>query len=97
MTNSMSNNTITPSSGNTRRSVADSKVIPMPRTTGDRMAALTDLGATFQEGQHKVSKVATPTDPEMVPSFVDTHQVEALARQNNNDSLQDAAMATKAD
>lgn len=57
-------------------SVSESPIEPGPEKPNDRMAALKDLGATFKEGDRRVSKVATPTDPEMVPSFVDTHRVE---------------------
>ncbi|KAI8370640.1 uncharacterized protein BYT42DRAFT_475429, partial [Radiomyces spectabilis] len=50
-------------------------VSPMPSGT-ERMDALKNLGATFEEGQRRVSKVATPTETEFVPSFVDTAQLE---------------------
>ncbi|KAI9488130.1 hypothetical protein BDB00DRAFT_877754 [Zychaea mexicana] len=99
-----------PNKSGTRRSISESPVMPMPESPSDRMAALKNLGATFQEGHQKISKVATPTE-EFVPSFVDTHQVEAMAQNHSNndsnndsngnqggpDSLQDAGMATKVD
>jgi hypothetical protein len=49
-------------------------ISPMP-TGAERMAALRDLGATFEEGQRSVAKVATPTET-VVPSFVDSDQLE---------------------
>ncbi|ORY92089.1 hypothetical protein BCR43DRAFT_80069 [Syncephalastrum racemosum] len=81
-------------------SVSESPIEPGPEKPNDRMAALKDLGATFQEGSRRVSKVATPTDPEMVPSFVDTRRVEALkdnAKMPEMDTLQKAGEATMAD
>jgi len=49
-------------------------ISPMP-TGAERMAALRDLGATFEEGQKSIAKVATPTET-VVPSFVDSDQLE---------------------
>lgn len=49
-------------------------ISPMP-TGAERMAALRDLGATFEEGQKSISKVATPTET-IVPSFVDSDHLE---------------------
>lgn len=49
-------------------------VSPMP-VGAERMAALRDLGATFEEGQKTISKVATPTET-IVPSFVDSDHLE---------------------
>ncbi|KAI8967807.1 hypothetical protein BDF20DRAFT_899400 [Mycotypha africana] len=50
------------------------EVSPMP-TGAERMAALRDLGATFEEGQKSIAKVATPTGT-VVPSFVDSDHLE---------------------
>ena len=52
-------------------------ISPMP-TGAERMAALRDLGATFEEGQRSIAKVATPTET-VVPSFVDSDQLEVIA------------------
>lgn len=49
-------------------------ISPMP-TGAERMAALRDLGATFEEGQKTIAKVATPTET-IVPSFVDSDHLE---------------------
>lgn len=49
-------------------------ITPMP-TGAERMAALRDLGATFEEGQKSIAKVATPTET-IVPSFVDSEHLE---------------------
>ncbi|GAA5809019.1 hypothetical protein MFLAVUS_002421 [Mucor flavus] len=49
-------------------------ISPMP-VGAERMAALRDLGATFEEGQKTISKVATPTET-IVPSFVDSDHLE---------------------
>lgn len=49
-------------------------ISPMP-TGAERMAALRDLGATFEEGQKSIAKVATPTET-IVPSFVDSEHLE---------------------
>lgn len=49
-------------------------VSPMP-IGAERMAALRDLGATFEEGQKSIAKVATPTET-IVPSFVDSDHLE---------------------
>ncbi|KAL9550617.1 hypothetical protein MBANPS3_004638 [Mucor bainieri] len=56
-------------------------ISPMP-TGAERMAALRDLGATFEEGQRSIAKVATPTET-VVPSFVDSDQLEVLLHKNN--------------
>jgi hypothetical protein len=49
-------------------------ISPMP-TGAERMAALRDLGATFEEGKRSIAKVATPTET-VVPSFVDSEHLE---------------------
>lgn len=49
-------------------------VSPMP-TGAERMGALRDLGATFEEGQKSIAKVATPSET-IVPSFVDSDHLE---------------------
>lgn len=53
---------------------SEENVSPMP-TGAERMAALRDLGATFEEGQKTIAKVATPTET-IVPSFVDSEHLE---------------------
>lgn len=53
---------------------SSSMISPMP-TGAERMAALRDLGATFEEGQKSIAKVATPTET-IVPSFVDSDHLE---------------------
>lgn len=53
---------------------SETLVSPMP-TGAERMAALRDLGATFEEGQKSIAKVATPTET-IVPSFVDSEHLE---------------------
>jgi len=55
-------------------------ISPMP-TGAERMAALRDLGATFEEGQRSIAKVATPTET-VVPSFVDADQLEVVIGTN---------------
>jgi hypothetical protein len=42
----------------------------------ERLAALRDLGATFDEGQHRTTKIATPTGTPKLPTFVDASQIE---------------------
>ncbi|KAI9018590.1 hypothetical protein CLU79DRAFT_837179 [Phycomyces nitens] len=59
--------------------VKDAPVSPMPVGI-ERMEALKNLGATFEEGHRRVSKIATPTEEDVVPSFVDTKQVQQMAR-----------------
>ncbi|KAI9244604.1 hypothetical protein EDC94DRAFT_629466 [Helicostylum pulchrum] len=51
-------------------------ISPMP-VGAERMAALRDLGATFEEGKKTISKVATPTET-IVPSFVDSDHLEQI-------------------
>jgi hypothetical protein len=53
-----------------------SDILPMP-TGLARMAALRDLGATFEEGQKSIAKVATPNET-IVPSFVDSNYLEVI-------------------
>lgn len=42
----------------------------------ERLAALRDLGATFTEGHHRTTKIATPTGTPKLPTFVDASQIE---------------------
>jgi hypothetical protein len=42
----------------------------------ERLAALRDLGATFTEGQHRTTKIATPSGTPRLPTFVDASQIE---------------------
>lgn len=42
----------------------------------ERLAALRDLGATFDEGQHRTTKIATPSGTPKLPTFVDASQIE---------------------
>ncbi|KAI9244654.1 hypothetical protein BY458DRAFT_591370 [Sporodiniella umbellata] len=44
----------------------------------ERLAALKDLGVTFNEGTHRVTKIATPSGTPTLPSFVDADQIESL-------------------
>ncbi|CAO3662251.1 unnamed protein product [Rhizopus stolonifer] len=44
----------------------------------ERLAALRDLGATFNEGTHRVTKIATPSGVPVVPTFVDAGQIDNL-------------------
>ncbi|CEP13201.1 hypothetical protein [Parasitella parasitica] len=69
-------------------------ISPMP-TGAERMAALKNLGATFEEGQKSIAKVATPTET-IVPSFVDSDHLEDLLQQKNNSNLADACNDTVA-
>ncbi|KAL0139233.1 hypothetical protein V8B55DRAFT_1522136 [Mucor lusitanicus] len=64
-------------------------------TGAERMAALRDLGATFEEGQRSIAKVATPTET-VVPSFVDSDQLEVLLHKKNNPNLTDTCKNTVA-
>lgn len=41
-----------------------------------RVAALKDLGATFEEGTRKICKIATPVSSDDIPSFMDADRVE---------------------
>ncbi|CAO3654986.1 unnamed protein product [Mucor hiemalis] len=50
----------------------------------DRLAALRDLGATFDEGQHRTTKIATPTGTPKLPTFVDASQIERLLQQKKS-------------
>ncbi|GAN07116.1 hypothetical protein MAM1_0149c06608 [Mucor ambiguus] len=67
-------------------------ISPMP-TGAERMAALRDLGATFEEGQKSIAKVATPTET-VVPSFVDSDQLEVLLHKKNKPNLIDTCKDT---
>ncbi|KAK4521870.1 uncharacterized protein ATC70_004408 [Mucor velutinosus] len=69
-------------------------ISPMP-TGAERMAALRDLGATFEEGQRSIAKVATPTET-VVPSFVDSDQLEGLLHKRDNPNLTDTCNNTVA-
>ncbi|KAI9314309.1 hypothetical protein BX666DRAFT_2029834 [Dichotomocladium elegans] len=55
-------------------------IAPMPATDQERIAALRNLGATFFEGQRQISKIATPTGDEHIPTFLDT--TRTLATEN---------------
>lgn len=62
------------------------EISPMP-TGAERMAALRDLGATFEEGKRSIAKVATPTET-VVPSFVDSEHLEVrLVHEKENDGI----------
>ncbi|KAG1442743.1 hypothetical protein G6F56_010945 [Rhizopus delemar] len=47
----------------------------------ERLAALRDLGVTFNEGTHRVTKIATPSGTPTLPSFVDAEKIESLLLQ----------------
>ncbi|KAI8374678.1 uncharacterized protein BYT42DRAFT_615810 [Radiomyces spectabilis] len=51
----------------------------MPKGS-DRVAALRNLGLTFEEGDRRISKLATPTATDKMPTFVDANQIEILLR-----------------
>jgi hypothetical protein len=57
--------------------VQNKNIRSMPQGN-DRLAALRDLGATFNEGQHRVTKIATPTGTPKLPTFVDAGQIEVM-------------------
>lgn len=42
----------------------------------ERLAALRDLGVTFDEGHHRTTKIATPSGTPKLPTFVDAGQIE---------------------
>ncbi|KAI9250728.1 hypothetical protein BY458DRAFT_524410 [Sporodiniella umbellata] len=44
----------------------------------ERLAALRDLGVTFKEGKHQVTKIATPSEVSTVPTFLDANQIDSL-------------------
>ncbi|KAI8640661.1 hypothetical protein BD408DRAFT_419439 [Parasitella parasitica] len=44
----------------------------------ERLAALRDLGVTFDEGHHRTTKIATPSGTPKLPTFVDANQIERL-------------------
>ncbi|KAI8883471.1 hypothetical protein K501DRAFT_249645 [Backusella circina FSU 941] len=60
--------------------VQNKNIRSMPQGN-DRLAALRDLGATFNEGQHRVTKIATPTGTPKLPTFVDAGQIEKMIQQ----------------
>jgi hypothetical protein len=70
-----------PTSSLPRKSVSESPIEGMPQGP-DRVAALKKLGATFEEGNHKVAKIATPIEETPVPSFVDNDQINVSAHFN---------------
>ncbi|CAO0791854.1 unnamed protein product [Mucor circinelloides] len=47
----------------------------------ERLAALRDLGVTFDEGHHRTTKIATPSGTPKLPTFVDAGQIEHLLQQ----------------
>ncbi|ORE07437.1 hypothetical protein BCV72DRAFT_108541 [Rhizopus microsporus var. microsporus] len=55
-----------------------SKQIRSMPVGNERLAALRDLGVTFKEGTHRVTKIATPSGTPVLPSFVDAGQIEHL-------------------
>ncbi|KAI8068107.1 uncharacterized protein B0P05DRAFT_589469 [Gilbertella persicaria] len=73
---------------------SDEAITPMP-TGAERMAALKNLGATFEEGQRSIAKVATPTET-IVPSFVDSDHLEKILHEKKNKNLSDTCKETKA-
>ena len=79
---SSSNSSVRPPSllerrqSNNQNAMKSEEITPMP-TGAERMAALRDLGATFEEGRKSIAKVATPTET-VVPSFVDSDHLEVI-------------------
>ncbi|KAI9342993.1 hypothetical protein BD770DRAFT_398380 [Pilaira anomala] len=64
-------------------------ISPMP-TGAERMAALRDLGATFEEGQKTIAKVATPTET-IVPSFVDSDHLEEILHEKQTKPIEESS------
>ncbi|KAI7880266.1 uncharacterized protein EV154DRAFT_524017 [Mucor mucedo] len=52
-----------------------------------RLAALRDLGVTFDEGQHRTTKIATPSGTPKLPTFVDAAQIERMLNQKKISSF----------
>ncbi|KAG1054123.1 hypothetical protein G6F46_003475 [Rhizopus delemar] len=73
-----------------RSSVSESPITPMPMGP-DRMAALKHLGATFEEGKKSVAKVATPNNETVVPSFVDSDQLDFMVHHRRDSNLEEIA------
>ncbi|CAO3680812.1 unnamed protein product [Umbelopsis vinacea] len=73
-----------------RKSVSDSPIEAMPEGP-NRIAALEDLGATFDEGNHEVTKIATPREDISVPSFVDADRVRRLSQESKSRDFRDIA------
>ncbi|CAO3656026.1 unnamed protein product [Mucor fragilis] len=46
----------------------------------ERLAALRDLGVTFDEGHHRTTKIATPSGTPKLPTFVDASQIEVCTK-----------------
>ncbi|RCH89261.1 hypothetical protein CU097_011866 [Rhizopus azygosporus] len=78
-----------PSHERRRSSVSESPISPMP-TGPERMVALRDLGATFEEGKKSVAKVATPNET-VVPSFVDSNQLEYMLHHKRGADMEEVA------
>ncbi|KAI9497625.1 hypothetical protein BDB00DRAFT_584149 [Zychaea mexicana] len=74
----------------------DPDISPMPSSGQERVAALKELGGTFNEGHRRVSKIATPTSSDTIPSFMDTNQIEELLKKPSK-SLQEASREALAD
>ncbi|KAI8353226.1 hypothetical protein BD560DRAFT_427057 [Blakeslea trispora] len=96
---SSSNSSVRPPSllerrqSNNQNAMSNEDITPMP-TGAERMAALRDLGATFEEGRKSIAKVATPTET-VVPSFVDSDHLEQILRNKQKKDLSDTCDETK--
>ncbi|KAI8328304.1 hypothetical protein EDC96DRAFT_530704 [Choanephora cucurbitarum] len=78
---------------NNQNVMKSDEITPMP-TGAERMAALRDLGATFEEGRKSIAKVATPTET-VVPSFVDSDHLEQILHKKQKKNLSDTCDETK--
>ncbi|KAG2231888.1 hypothetical protein BDF21DRAFT_467019 [Thamnidium elegans] len=65
---------------NTIDSLKDKDIRSMPEGSA-RLAALRDLGATFDEGHHRTTKIATPSGTPKLPTFVDAGQIERMLKE----------------
>ncbi|KAH8554825.1 hypothetical protein BGW37DRAFT_481273 [Umbelopsis sp. PMI_123] len=74
-----------------RKSVSDSPIEPIP-VGPNRISALKHLGATFEEGNHEVTKIATPIEDKLVPSFVDTEEVNVSSHHGSARQLNDTLL-----
>ncbi|KAI8142303.1 hypothetical protein BJV82DRAFT_669962 [Fennellomyces sp. T-0311] len=72
-------------------------ISPMPDNGQQRIAALKNLGGTFKEGKRSVTKIATPTSSDTIPSFMDTKRIEELLKQKTSKSLEEAGHEALAD
>ncbi|KAI9338871.1 hypothetical protein BD770DRAFT_400471 [Pilaira anomala] len=79
---------------NTIDSLKDKDIRSMPEGS-ERLAALRDLGATFDEGQHRTTKIATPSGTPKLPTFVDAGQMERMLKEHKQTSYPATMTASK--